>query len=172
MKKADSSHTKTDERVSCPGLWKLKIILEAIWFIIKSKISLTRGKSVSFKSNKTCDANRLSDTETKRIVNIIDSILKTVILKSKHHCFHRSYVRYNILIKRNVPLDFHIGLRNLSAAEQTRGHCWLTLYGKLFHEKTIGMNPFELYPISMGNANGVYFWVNGNDNNEILRLKR
>jgi len=94
---------------------------------------------------------------TGRIVDRVDHIQRLVVFRSKHQCFYRAYARAVVLRKCGVPVVLNLGLVNLGAGKQVEGHCWLTLNGRDFFEKS-GVR--HLYQHKLAQTDGdVCYWV-------------
>ncbi len=94
-----------------------------------------------------------------RQVRLADSIVYPLTRRGGHYCFYRSVILATLLREQGVPVLVNMGGRNLTSARM-KAHSWLTLDGRLFHERT-DREETTRYCFDMGqNADGtVRYWI-------------
>ena len=153
-------------------MWRNKLFFEVVLAVVEAYVILLSAKKM-IRLPDVKGAVVLSAIQIQERVKFTDSLLKFLIFTRKHNCFYRSFVRMQVLRKRNVPVKLNIGLRNLDTDIHTRGHCWLTLDDKLFLEPIPSdshLLPDELYPFLLGSHKDVSYWFNGKDGDTLLRF--
>ena len=98
---------------------------------------------------------RISPEQQAELAHRCNRLTHLLARSSRHFCWYRSYPLAVLLRKRGVPVQLNIGLMGLN--QRTRGHCWLSLDGRVINE------PGDLsaaYPEFLGdNGCGTVFWT-------------
>lgn len=129
--------------------------LEALFLLLKGAV--VRRRHFRLRLPQVSSAP-LSPAGLEATLAGVNRLTGLVAGKSRHACFYRSYPLAVMLRKRGLPVQLNIGLMGLQPQQRLRGHCWLSLHGRVINEP----EPFSsaAYPELLGdNGSGVCYWV-------------
>ena len=100
-------------------------------------------------------SRRVTPEEQAELVRRCNRLTHLLARASRHFCWYRCYPLAALLRKRGVPAQLNIGLMGLN--QRTRGHCWLTIGGRVFNEPD---GQAAAFPVFLGeNGRGLAFWA-------------
>ena len=140
-------------------------------FISAGKI-LYRSGANNLRLEPVNERTHVPNDSIVQIVKRIDKATKWIAPFTRHSCFYRAYAMANILRKKGLPVSFNIGLRNLSPADATRGHCWLSLNGQPFYEKNLDAVAIYADVLMGKTTQDICYWINSDPAHQVMRARR
>lgn len=136
------------------------LFLETLILLFKAAIIRRRGRA-SLRLPAVA-ATALAPGELRFLVSQVNRLTSLLAGKSRHACWYRSYPLAVLLRKRGVAAQLNIGLMGLQPRQELRGHCWLSIAGRVFNEPEAASS--LSYPEFLGEGSesgqGVLYWVN------------
>jgi hypothetical protein len=100
---------------------------------------------------------RLSHKQIIFLESWLTELVRLVIPSKRHRCYDRGFTLAAVFRELGIPVTLNVGLRKIFNAGRVTGHCWLSLNGQIFKEKS---NPQVIYPYALGtDAEGVNYFV-------------
>ena len=101
-------------------------------------------------------SNKLSDLDVQFVLRCADCFVKYGALRTARKCFFRAFIIASVLRRNGMPVELNVGLKNMGGGKP-KGHCWLSLNGKPFAERTDVKLEYP-YEINPGSGN-VRYWM-------------
>lgn len=99
-------------------------------------------------------------------VRLADRLAELPGVRTGRKCFVRSYVLATVLRRLGLPAVLNVGIARSESERGARGHCWLTVGGRVVAERTAA---WRAYPRRITErSDGIAFWVGGGDRSRIV----
>ena len=135
---------------------RIKIIRQAIAGLVKAWAVKTRKQIPDDPLPLVDEGRSIDDRDISFVIRTSDLLVRFGALRTGRKCFFRSFIIASVLRRWGIPVEINFGLRNIGQNRRETGHCWLTLDGRPYAEKS---QVQDLYPIAFGAApNGVSYW--------------
>jgi hypothetical protein len=129
--------------------------LQALWRACQVRLL---GKSTAGCLPPVSEDHSIQGSTRDRIARFVNLMVLCLLFFKPGKCYYRCYAISFVLRKRGVPIFLNLGCTNyLELNSKASGHCWLTIKGELYLEKT---DPYTRYTHFIGcSGNQVNFWM-------------